>query len=122
VRRAAAVALALVLLTACNTGDDGTPGPDDVSEAPPTGAEVHITDFQFTPASVTVHGGEVVVFTNDGGTEHTVTGDEDGGPDSGRQEPGETFRYVTDHVDHPTAVKYHCSIHSQMRGTILVQP
>jgi plastocyanin len=121
VRRAVAVLAVLVLgaAGAACTDDDGTPGPDDLTDAPPVGAEVHIVDFAFEPAAVTVTGGDVVVFTNDGDAEHTVTGD---GLDSGVQRPGESFRYVTTAVDEPTTIEYHCSIHPRMEGTITVDP
>jgi plastocyanin len=118
VRRAAVLALLVLTAGAC-TDDDGTPGPDDISEPPPTGAEVSIVDGAYEPAAVTVTGGEVVVFTNDGTTDHTVTGD---GLDSGVQRPGETFRYVTDEVEERTTVEFHCSIHPDMEGTITVEP
>jgi plastocyanin len=111
------VASALLLAAAC--GDGGSPGPEDVAEPPPTGAEVSIVDFAFEPDSVAVKAGEVVAFTNDGDTTHTVTGDD---VDSGRQEPGDTFRYVTDDVAEPTTVEYHCSIHPGMRGEIVIEP
>ena len=119
-RRALLVAALLVAAApACSDGDDGTPGPDDLTDPPPTGAEVAIVDFAFEPTAVTVTGGEVVEFTNDGDTDHTVTGED---VDSGAQRPGETFRYVTDDVDEPTTVEYHCSIHPRMEGTIRVEP
>lgn len=113
-----ALLAALLLVGAC-AGDDGTPGPGDLSDPPPTGAEVSIVDFGYEPEIVTVTGGEVVVFTNDGEREHTVTGD---GVDSGRQRPGETFRYVTDEVTEATTVSYRCAIHPQMGGEIRVEP
>jgi plastocyanin len=116
-RRLALVGLLLVA-GAC-ADDDGTPGPEDVAEPAPVGAEVSIVDNAYEPAEIAVAGGEAVVFTNDGDTDHTVTGD---GLDSGAQRPGEEFRYVTDEVDETTTIEFHCTIHPQMEGTITVEP
>jgi plastocyanin len=116
---AAAIAAAAVVLAAGCAGDDGSPGPDDVGDPPPTGAEVRIVDNAYEPAEVTVTGGDLVVFTNEGATDHTVTGD---GLDSGAQRPGESFRYVTDAVEETTTIEVHCSIHPRMEGTITVEP
>ena len=52
-------------------------------------ASVTISDFKFTPASVTVNEGDTVNWTNDGPTVHTATAD-DGSFDTGILEKGQS--------------------------------
>jgi plastocyanin len=71
----------------------------------------------FTPTPLTVAAGTTVVFGNNDGTTHTSTAD--GGQwNSNNLNSGGTFSVK---LDTPGTYKYHCSIHSFMNGTIVVQ-
>ena len=114
-----------LLFTACSddSGDDGggdsssdtTAADDGGGEA--SGTEVTIADFAFDPGDLTVSVGDTVTWTNDDGTEHTVTSDDDAF-DSGDISGGDTFEQTFDEAGE---FAYHCSIHSQMSGTITVE-
>jgi len=80
------------------------------------GAAVSIVDFAFQPGSVEVPVGGSVTWTNNGSATHTVTSDS-GAFDSGQLAPGASFSQTFDTAGTFT---YHCSIHPQMTGTVIV--
>jgi plastocyanin len=71
----------------------------------------------FNPDTITVAIGTSLMWTNTDTITHTSTGDA-GGWNSGVIAPGSTFS-----VNFPTAgtYTYHCSIHPDMVGTVMVQ-
>jgi amicyanin len=77
---------------------------------------VHIKNFAFSPAVVTVKAGSTVVWTNDDSIQHDVTFD-GGGIASSVLNHNDTFSHTF-----PTAGTYHyiCSIHPFMHGTVIV--
>ena len=77
---------------------------------------VAITNFKFSPATVTVTAGSTVVWTNNDSIQHDVTFD-GGGIVSGDMNHNDTFSHTF-----PTAGTYHyiCSIHPFMHGTVIV--
>ena len=77
---------------------------------------VTIVNFAFQPASLEVPVGTTVTWTNQGSAPHTVTAD-DGSFDSGTLQPGGTFSMT---FDTPGTFTYHCEIHPNMMGTIVV--
>ena len=78
---------------------------------------VTISDFKFTPKSITINVGESVVWTNNGPTGHSATAD-DGTFDTGVLPKGSTgmFRFTK-----AGTYKYHCTPHPYMHGTVIVQ-
>ena len=98
------VALALTLvLGACSS-----------SKSSSSSADITVRDFTFT--SVPVKAGATVTVHNDGPSTHTVTADNgsfnvsiDAGKDATFTAPAKAGTY-----------KFHCSIHSQMHGTLTV--
>jgi amicyanin len=79
---------------------------------------VHIKNFAFSPAAVTVKAGSTLVWTNDDSIQHDVTFD-GGGIKSATLNHNDTFSHTF-----PTAGTYHyiCSIHPFMHGTVIVTP
>jgi plastocyanin len=77
---------------------------------------VSIVDFAFQPASIEVPAGSTVTWTNTGAVTHTVTAD-DGAFDSGQLKPGTSFSQT---FTTPGTYTYHCEIHPQMTGTVVV--
>ena len=127
--------LALVLTAACGSsatsyGNNPPPPPPAPPPAPAPGtSSVSIGDFNFTPASVSVRAGTTVKWTNNGSTSHSVTAD-DGSFNSGNlggsmpdpydpytSTPGASFQQV---FNTPGSYPYHCTLHSNMTGTITV--
>ena len=81
------------------------------------GAQVTIQNFSFSPASVTVKVGDTVTWTNQDSTTHTVVAD-NGEFKSGNLGNGATFSFTFSTAG---TFAYHCSIHSTMKGTVVVQ-
>lgn len=77
-------------------------------------AEVSMQAFAFVPATLTVHKGATVVWTNHDEVPHSVTA-ADGTFDSGPVAPGKSFEWV---ASDDGAVAYHCIYHPSMTGSI----
>lgn len=82
-----------------------------------TGAQVAMKNIAFDPASVTINAGEKVTWTNEDSVPHTVVGD-NGEFESDTLAKGDTFSFTFDQAG---TYAYHCSIHPNMRGTVIVQ-
>jgi plastocyanin len=107
-----AVLLLPLGLAAC--GDDSG---SDAKASDTKGDEVSIVAKDFSLTSVTAKPGEEVYVDNQGGSTHTVTSD-DGKFDTGSVEAGKQAEF--DAPDEPGTYKYHCTIHSNMTGTLTV--
>jgi plastocyanin len=79
-------------------------------------SSVLIQNFAFAATTLTVKKGTVVTWTNNDTAPHTVTGD-NGGPSSGNLSKGQSYSYTFDTVG---VFPYHCTIHSNMKGTVIV--
>ena len=110
----ALVALVLaVLVLAPNTG--ALPRGDHTTGTA-SRQRVRIIDNRFRPSSVTIDRGTVVKWKNRGTRTHTTTSNT-GLWDSGSLLPGDTFRR---RFRRRGTFRYHCTIHTSMRGTITV--
>lgn len=129
--RTTLIATAMVLLTACSTGN-GTAGDPDATgtasaTATTTKVDVEIVDFTFSPASFEVAVGEEVTWMNQDDFAHTVTAGEpneptgafDGrlGESSSHASSGATF---TTTFDEAGTYPYFCDLHPSMTGEIVV--
>ena len=112
------VALALVL-AACGSSASSAPSAGRGRPAGSSaGGAVAIIDFAFQPASISVPKGTTVTWTNTGATAHTVTAD-DASFDSGNLDVGKTYSTIANLAG---TIAYHCTIHPQMKATIVVAP
>lgn len=98
---------------AAETGTGSTPSPTTTGNVK---VAVSITNFAFSPSTITVHKGDTVVWTNNDSAPHTVTGD-NGGPASGTLSQGSGYSYTFNTVG---TFPYHCTIHPNMHGTVVV--
>lgn len=80
-------------------------------------ASVAIAGFAFSPASVTIDVGDSVTWTNNDDITHTATAD------GGSFDTGNLGSGASGAVTFNTAgsFPYHCEIHPQMAGTVIVQ-
>lgn len=97
---------------------------------PPAGAVITVADFAFSPETTTVKSGTIVEWDNQGPSTHTVTSDSTlwssatlgapgGGGGYGGPSAGGSFRFTFTATG---TFAYHCSIHSQMHGVVIVTP
>jgi plastocyanin len=80
------------------------------------GSMATIQNFAFHPATLNAKAGQKATWSNDDSTTHTVTAD-DGSFDSGNLSPGKSFSTT---LAKAGMIKYHCSIHTFMHGTVSV--
>jgi plastocyanin len=103
--------------TPAATSPAGTPKATQAATTPEAeGASVEIKNFAFEPKTVTIKVGQTVTWTNQDSVTHTVTGD--GGIDSDGLSKGKSYSKT---FDTEGAFDYHCSIHPQMKGQVIVE-
>jgi plastocyanin len=93
-----------------------TPAPYPTSTPVPDGlAFVNVVDFGYMPSVTRIRVGQTVVWQNGGRELHDVTGDDDwhSGPIEGSSAYRHTFGFEG-------TFTYRCSVHPDMRGTIIV--
>lgn len=117
VRRPAHAFLAALGLLSTGAAALGLPSDASVGMVAAAEPRVTIVDFAFQPASITITAGQTVTWQNNGTVQHTVTAD-DRSFDSGPLDPGNQFANL---FDNPGTYTYHCSIHTQMKGTVIVK-
>ncbi len=82
-----------------------------------TSSSISIMNMAFSPASTTVKRGTQVTWTNNDSTAHTVTSDSEKGPNSDTLQPGGKYSFT---FNDEGTIKYHCSIHPFMTGSVTV--
>ena len=113
VRRLGTVAIAVAALALLSAGGIAS-GQGPLAEESAT-KTVSIREFSFRPATLNVSRGTRVVFANRDSVRHTAT--RGGSFDTGRIRPGRS-RSVT--FSSRGTYRYHCMIHPEMRGRIVV--
>ena len=101
------------------SGSNSTNMASSNSSSNPTATNsVTIQNYAFSPSAITVKKGTSVTWTNQDSVTHTVT-ETDGktGPSSGNLEPGKTYSFTYNTTG---SFAYHCSIHTDMIGTVTV--
>jgi plastocyanin len=120
-RFAALAFAALLAVAACSSSaTSASPAPASVvapAASAAAGSAVSIANFSFQPATITVAVGSTVTWTNNDSTNHTVTAD-DGSFKSGPIAAGATFSQAFAKAG---TFAYHCSIHTSMTATVVVQ-
>lgn len=112
-----AISVAFVSLLSCSKSQNNYGG----SQPPPGGggdgsSTYNIYNMAF-PAKITVKKGATVKWYNKDGYAHTVTSDDGTTFDSGNMDAGATFSYTANTVG---TFDYHCKVHSNMKGTLVV--
>jgi plastocyanin len=117
----AALALALGV-AACGGGDDDSGGGSTSTAASSSsssggGGAIKMQNIQFSPKETTVKVGDKVTWTNDDSTDHNVTADSGADFKSKDFGSGGTFDFTPDKTG---TIKYECTIHPGMTGTLTV--
>ncbi len=90
---------------ACPTGGTGT-------------HYVNISGFAFSPSTLTISAGDTVTWTNMDSASHTITSDSGTELASSSISNGGTYSHT---FNTKGTFGYHCSIHTTMKGTIVVE-
>jgi plastocyanin len=107
------IAIAIAALAGCGGGGSGT-----ASAPAASGSAITISDFKFSPATLTVQHGASIDVTNRDSAAHTVTADDGHSFDSGTLETDDA---ATIRVAQPGRFTYHCTIHPFMKGELVVK-
>lgn len=75
-----------------------------------------ISDFKFSPATLTIHVGDTITWTNNGPAPHTATAN-NGSFDTGNLNKGQSASHTFTQAG---TFAYICSIHPFMHGTVVV--
>ncbi len=105
-------AIVLAGVPALRAASATTPSPQ-----PSPGVVVHISNFAFSPANVTITAGQAVEFVNEDNVAHTVTA-ADKSFDSGDMQPGKRWTHVFEKAG---TYRYTCIYHYNMDGTVTVK-
>ena len=80
---------------------------------------VDIQGYKYVPAEVTIRVGDTVKWTNrEKRTSHSVLFPAEGGRESDRMFPGESWQRV---FKEPGTFAYRCGPHEEMRGNVVVE-
>jgi plastocyanin len=109
----------LVLFTGCTYGNQSTGNTQaQTGPAQTVPNTVTIKDFAFTPSTMTVKAGTTVAWTNLDSAPHTIVSDSGGEISSETLSNGQSYTHT---FNTQGTFKYHCGIHSSMKGTIIVE-
>jgi plastocyanin len=111
----ALMTLSVAALAGCGGGSSGTASAP-AAAASHSDSSITISDFKFTPRTVTVKHGVPIRITNRGGMAHTVTADKAHSFDSGTVAAGGS---ATIRVAQTGRFSFHCSIHPFMKGQLV---
>lgn len=112
-----ALALAVVGCGGDDNGSDGGSGTATQSSAAGGGVEVKLQNIQFSPKETTVKVGQKVTWVNEDSTDHDVTADSGADFKSDTFGNGATFEFTPDKAG---TIRYECTIHPGMTGTLTV--
>ena len=89
------------------------------SSTPTAANSVEISNFAFSPASITVKKGTTVTWTNKDSVRHDVIADDpsDAAPNGPLLDQGKTYSFTFTKVG---TYSYHCTPHPYMKGTVAV--
>jgi plastocyanin len=112
------IVVVVVVLLAGFMGSSNNSPPPAGNNVTMTTAGIYGSSFAFSPNALTIHVGQNVTWTNNAGTDHTVTSDNStNGFNSGIVHAGGTYIHQFNQTG---TFSYHCSIHTYMTGKIIV--
>jgi plastocyanin len=116
-RRPLRTLLMLLLAAAAATGTSACGG-DENGSSGASGTKITIKDFSYSPNPLEAKVGETVTVTNDDGTPHTLTADDDSTVSTGELSGGQSGTIA---LTKAGTLAYHCEIHgTTMKGSIQV--
>jgi plastocyanin len=84
----------------------------------PSQNTVIISNFAYSPATITISVGDTIIWRNDDNVGHTVTSDSGSELDSPLLSKGDTYMHVFNTAG---SYPYHCTVHPSMKAAVVVQ-
>ena len=113
-----ALSVGLVAISGCGNGYSSPSSYSSTPPAPPSSPNtVAMASMSFSPSTMTVARNTTITWKNDDGVTHTATSD------GGQWNTGDIVGGASKSITFTTAgtFTYHCTYHSMMTGTIIVQ-
>lgn len=83
----------------------------------PSSVTVNIKNFSFNPSMLTIKAGTKVTWANNDSAPHTITSDLGNLLNSPTLSSGQSFSFT---FTAPVTTNYHCNIHQNMKGVVIV--
>jgi plastocyanin len=112
-----ALLVGLVVVAGCGGDDDGGGEPGSSAACPSGAVTIKMADIKFDPETASVKAGQEVCWVNEDSVQHDAVAENDAFK-SELFNKGETF---TTTVDQPGTIKYVCTVHPGMTGTLEVE-
>lgn len=116
--------IAVLTLVLVVSSISGCGSPQQTGDGAPTIASsqnsnsIAIINFAFSPPTLTINKGDTVVWTNQDSASHRILSDSGTEIDSVVLSTGATYTHTFNSAG---TFDYHCSIHTSMKGRIVVQ-
>lgn len=117
---AAALCAGALLAAGCGSSSKSSSSGSSSGSAPAASGStvaVKMSQIMFAPKSISAKVGQTVTWTNEDSTAHNVTAQQGESFKSSDFNKGQTYSYK---VDKPGTIKYVCTIHPGMEGTVTV--
>jgi plastocyanin len=114
-------ALVLLVIFLAGCGGDGygdNPGNSNPPPENPPDNTVTISNFSFSPSSLTVSAGDTVTWRNNDAVQHTVTSDSGSELDSPLLGQGATYTHIFSTAG---TYPYHCTVHTYMTASVTAE-
>lgn len=98
-------------------GSTSTPSASQAETPTQSGTTINIKNFSFNPSTLAVKTGTKVTWVNNDSAPHTITSDSGTLLSSSTLSPGQSFSFT---FTNPGTVNYHCNIHPNMKGSVVV--
>jgi plastocyanin len=85
----------------------------------PTEREIEMLDDRFSPKDAEVFRGDSLIFVNKGKNTHSAVANDKTTFDTGDIKPGQRSQPIK--FEKEVTIKYHCSHHKDMKGTLVVK-
>jgi plastocyanin len=112
-----AVAVAVVALALGHSAPSTSAASGSSKPVAASHVNVDISNFAYSPATITVKVGTTVTFTDEESVEHTATSNTSGVFETGTLQKGQAISIKLEKVG---TFSYHCAFHAFMHGTIRV--
>ena len=116
-----AIMMGIFLVAGCTTQSPGGSQNGGGNGGGGTGGgqthSVDINNFAFSPADLSIHAGDTVVWTNSDSAPHTITSDSGSEVSSSQLATGQTYSHTFSTAG---TYAYHCTLHTSMKGTVTV--